>query len=265
VAATGRTSLALVPGTNVEVPLTFSTGLTRTTNTVTVNTSQNIATLSNLTTNGFVKTSGAVGTLSVDTATYQTTLTNSAGLRGALSDENGTGVALFSGATTPDFTTGFTVGAAAGSGKVMKGNGTNFVPSTETYAVPGTSGNIFKSDGTNWTSATPVVGVRISSQASNGTWAPNADTTDVFVLTLQAAAVTVISNPSGTPVDGQKLIIRAKCDGTNRALTWSGTEYRGSTDIALPATLTASKTMYLGFIRNALDTKWDLVAKTDGF
>jgi hypothetical protein len=217
VAATGRTSLALVPGTNVEVPLTFSTGLTRSTNTVTVNTSQNIATLSNLTTNGFVKTGGAVGTLSVDTATYQpsdadlttwagltpsanfqsmvphtfaqmqtdlglvigtnvqafdadlttwagiTPGTNvgtflatpsSANLRAALTDENGTGAALFSGATTPDFTTGFTVGAAAASGKILKGNGTNFVPSTETYASPGTSGNVMVSDGTNWTSAT---------------------------------------------------------------------------------------------------------------
>lgn len=59
-------------GSAPEVPLTFSTGLTRTVNTVTVNTSQNIATLSNLTSNGFVKTSGGVGTLSIDTSTYLT-------------------------------------------------------------------------------------------------------------------------------------------------------------------------------------------------
>lgn len=52
--------------------LTFSTGLTRTTNTITVNTTQNIAKLSNLTSNGFVKTSGGDGTLSVDTNTYLT-------------------------------------------------------------------------------------------------------------------------------------------------------------------------------------------------
>lgn len=46
---------------------TFSTGLTYTgaTNAVTVNTSQNIATLSNLTNNGFVRTSGSNGTLGV--------------------------------------------------------------------------------------------------------------------------------------------------------------------------------------------------------
>ncbi len=45
--------------------LTFSTGLTNTSNTITVNTSQNIATLSNLTSNGIVTTSGGGGTLSV--------------------------------------------------------------------------------------------------------------------------------------------------------------------------------------------------------
>lgn len=74
-----------------ESALTFSTGLTRSVNTVTVNTSQNIATLSNLTSNGFVKTSGGTGTLSIDTATYiasggalgtpsSGTLTNATGL-----------------------------------------------------------------------------------------------------------------------------------------------------------------------------------------
>lgn len=55
-----------------EVPLTFSTGLTRTTNTITVNTSQNIAKLSNLVSNGFVKTSGGDGTLGIDGSTYLT-------------------------------------------------------------------------------------------------------------------------------------------------------------------------------------------------
>lgn len=56
-------------GTDYEVPLTFSTGLTRSTNTVTVNTSQNIATLSNLTSNGIVSTSGGGGTLGVTATT----------------------------------------------------------------------------------------------------------------------------------------------------------------------------------------------------
>lgn len=51
---------------------TFSTGLTYSNGDVTVNTSQNIDTLSNLTGNGFVKTSGGTGALSIDTNTYLT-------------------------------------------------------------------------------------------------------------------------------------------------------------------------------------------------
>lgn len=65
-------SAAFTAASAYEVPLTFSTGLTRSTNTVTVNTSQNIATLSNLTTNGFVKTGSGTGALSIDTNTYLT-------------------------------------------------------------------------------------------------------------------------------------------------------------------------------------------------
>ena len=52
---------------------TAGTGLTYTSGAFNVNTTQNIAKLSNLTTNGFVKTSGGDGTLSVDTSTYLTT------------------------------------------------------------------------------------------------------------------------------------------------------------------------------------------------
>lgn len=58
--------------TQYEVPLTFGDGLTRTGNDVDVDVVQNITKLSNLTTNGFVKTSGGDGTLSIDTTVYGT-------------------------------------------------------------------------------------------------------------------------------------------------------------------------------------------------
>ena len=38
---------------------------------------------------------------------------------------------------------------AAASRKKLVGDGTNFIASTETWAVPGTSGNVLTSDGTN--------------------------------------------------------------------------------------------------------------------
>jgi len=70
--ATSGTVSTASAGTDYEVPLTFGDGLTRTLNDVDVDTTQNIAILSNLTSNGFVKTSGGNGTLSVDTNTYLT-------------------------------------------------------------------------------------------------------------------------------------------------------------------------------------------------
>lgn len=59
-----------------ENSLTFSTGLTRTGNTIDVNITQNITTLSNLTTDGLIKTSGGNGTLSVASATDATSMLN---------------------------------------------------------------------------------------------------------------------------------------------------------------------------------------------
>ena len=61
-----------VADTDYQVPLTFGDGLTRTLNDIDVDTVQNIVKLSNLTSNGFIKTSGGDGTLSVDTSTYLT-------------------------------------------------------------------------------------------------------------------------------------------------------------------------------------------------
>lgn len=84
-----------------EVPLTFSTGLTRTVNTITVNTSQNIATLSNLTSNGLVTTSGGVGTLGITipatgVLTFLVT-PSSANFAAMITDETGTGAVVLAG------------------------------------------------------------------------------------------------------------------------------------------------------------------------
>jgi hypothetical protein len=83
--------------------------------------------------------------------------TTSAQFFGVISDEVGTGLVMGNNTPTiitPSITTGFTIGGAATSRKMIVGDGTNFVPSTETWAVPGTSRNILISDGTNWTSTT---------------------------------------------------------------------------------------------------------------
>ncbi len=88
-------------------------------------------------------------------------------------------------------------------------------------------------------------------------------TTDVFVITAQAGALK-FNNPGGTPVNGEKLIIRIKDDGTARALTYD-TQFRASSDLALPTTTILSKTLYMGFIFNSTDTTWDLLAVLNNF
>jgi hypothetical protein len=98
---------------------------------------------------------------------------------------------------------------------------------------------------------------RVTSVASSGTPTPNVDTTDQYQLTALAAAA-AFGNPSGTPENGQPLVIRIKDDGTARALTW-GTNYRGI-GVTLPATTTIGKTLYIGFKYNSADTKWDCLA-----
>lgn len=98
---------------------------------------------------------------------------------------------------------------------------------------------------------------RESTTASSSTPTPNSDTTDIYTVTALAAGAT-FGAPTGTPTQGQKLIIRIKDNGTARALSWNAI-YRiiGTT---LPTTTTISKTIYVGFIYNSTDTKWDCVA-----
>jgi hypothetical protein len=98
---------------------------------------------------------------------------------------------------------------------------------------------------------------RVAATTSSATPTPNANTTDVYILTAQAAAA-FFTNPTGSPVQGQTLTIRIKDNGTARALTYD-TQYR-PVGVALPTTTVISKTMYQGYRYNATDTKWDLVA-----
>jgi hypothetical protein len=84
--AGGNGGLALNTGLVYSTATTTAgTGLSYGAGAFSVNTSQNIATLSNLTTNGFVKTGGGNGTLSIDTNTYLTAAVTSITCNGGLS------------------------------------------------------------------------------------------------------------------------------------------------------------------------------------
>lgn len=315
---------AATAGTDYEVPITFSTGLTRSTNTVTVNTTQNIAKLSNLTSNGFVKTSGGDGTLSVDTASYQpldSDLTTIAGLTAttdsflqskasawttrtptqvtadliAFVGDAGSGgtKGLVPAPTTGDATKFLkgdgTWGTPSGSGTVtsvsvtsangfagsvatstttpaitistsitgvLKGNGTAISAATAgtDYTSPSSTETVTNKDLTG----TSNTHKKVTTTASSGTPTPTGDSDfNHFTVTALAAGATFAA-PSGTPKDGNSLVIRIKDNGSAQTLAFNAI-YR-AIGVTLPTTTVLSKTLYLGMTYNSADSKWDVTA-----
>lgn len=101
--------------------------------------------------------------------------------------------------------------------------------------------------------------VRTNTVTSHATPSINVGTTDIFTITALAEAITsMTTNLTGTPVNGQKLTIRFKDNGTARAITWGASfASRGST---LPTTTVLGKYLYVGFIYNSTASVWDCVA-----
>jgi hypothetical protein len=99
----------------------------------------------------------------------------------------------------------------------------------------------------------------VASVASAATITPTSDASNQYNVTALAVPATFAA-PSGSPVDGQKLLLRIKDNGTARALTWNAI-YR-AIGTALPTTTVATKTTYVGCIYNSADAAWDVVAVT---
>jgi hypothetical protein len=78
---------------------------------------------------------------------------------------------------------------------------------------------------------------RVTSAASASSLTPSIATTDIYAYTALAAGLT-INAPTGTPVDGDKLIFRILDNGTARTLTWNATYT--VIGVTLPTTTTAN-------------------------
>ena len=102
-----------------------------------------------------------------------------------------------------------------------------------------------------------VVNPIVSSEASTATLTVDADSTDFAVITAQAEGLTIAA-PTGSPVQGQKLIIRLKDDGSARSIAFNA--IFTAIGVTLPTTTTVSKKLYIGCIYNDTDTKWDVIA-----
>jgi hypothetical protein len=133
---------------------------------------------------------------------------------------------------------------AVTSGQYLRGDGTDVVMSAIQAAdIP--------------TLTSTRINPRVSTTTSTATLTPDIASFDQYNLTAQAAGLTIAA-PTGTPVDGNKLIIRILDNGTARALTWNATYT--VIGVTLPTTTVISKTTYVGCIYNANNTRWDVIA-----
>lgn len=100
---------------------------------------------------------------------------------------------------------------------------------------------------------------RVSSAASASSLTPDVSAADMYAYTALAANLT-INAPTGTPVDGDKLVLRILDNGTSRTLTWNATYT--AIGVTLPTSTTINKMTYVGCIYNAANTRWDVIAVT---
>lgn len=88
----------------------------------------------------------------------------------------------------------------------------------------------------------------------------DSDSYDAAFVTALAGTMAV-SAPTGSPSNGQKIIIRIKDNGTIRSISWTTTS-GGWRPVAtvLPTVTIANKTLYIGAIYNTEETYWDVIA-----
>lgn len=115
------------------------------------------------------------------------------------------------------------------------------------------------------TTITANVKARVVVVTGTSTLSVNADTTDIATHSnTQNAGSGLNITATGTPSDGQKLIVRI-VSVNSLTLTWNSI-FAGSADLVLPAASTGSnKYDYMGFIYNATASKWQILAKNFGF
>ena len=167
---------------------------------------------------------------------------------------------------------GGTGAASFTAGGILVGNGTSAIGIATAAQIVAAISTTYVANATYATSAGSAATAtsastlvpRVVTHATATSIAPNANTTDIAHMTnTQAAGVFSINNPTGTPVDGQTLIIRLKCTNA-QTYSW-GTSYRFSTDLSQPTVSSTGKTDYLGFKYNSVDSKWDCLSVVAGF
>jgi hypothetical protein len=172
---------------------------------------------------------------------------------------SGTGFLHVTGGSIDAAARAVSLASADVTGVLPSANGGTGQNSTATFPASG----IVVSEAATETLASKRITPRLVAVTDATSITPNSDTSDVVTQTnSQVAGTLTLNAPTGTPTDGQKLVIRIK---STNAQTYSfNATYHFSTTVTAPTTLAAGKTDYIGCMWNATNTAWDVVAVDQG-
>lgn len=148
--------------------------------------------------------------------------------------------------------------AAVGVGAVELGHATDTTLSRSSAGILAVEGVAVPTISSTATLTNKRVTPRIGTTASSATPSIDIDSYDQYNITALAAAITSVT-VTGTPTDGQRLLVRIKDNGTARAISW-GSSFIASGLYGLLATTVINKTHLVGFIYDSVATKWVCVA-----
>jgi len=148
------------------------------------------------------------------------------------------------------------IGGGAGAAPATTTTGTGVV--TALGSAANAAGGFTTIDGTATLTNKRITSRVLASTANSATPTLNTDSYDMMVITGQTVAITSFTtNLTGTPTNGQKLIISITGTGAI-AITW-GASFESST-VTLPSTTVTTARLDVGFIWNVATSKWRCVA-----
>jgi collagen type VII alpha len=172
--------------------------------------------------------------------------TGSQGIQGVIGPTGPTGAQGIQGVVGPTGPTG----SIGDTGLTGPTGPTGPIGNTGTTGPTGPTGSMYGSRVVSYTDASSIT--------------INADTTDMATMAnTQVGGVLTINAPTGTLVNGQKLMFRLRSTNV-QAFSWNGV-FTSTNDLPLPGASTGgTKYDYMGFIYNSTSSTWQIIAKNFG-